>query len=135
MLPSATLVAGMDPEIKRTFRQRLREQKKMVEQNIQQIEHEAQLKKEFGNPVMMANQEKIMANAIHLEDDREKVIRAYAHPDVEEPKPCIIRPEIQATTFKLKSVMFQMLQTIGQFHGLPSKDPHLHLKSFLGVSD
>ena len=28
-----------------------------------------------------------------------------------------------------------MLQTIEKFHRLPSKDPHLHLKSFLGVSD
>ena len=35
----------------------------------------------------------------------------------------------------MKPVMFQMLQTVGQFHGLSSEDPHLHLKSFLGVSD
>ena len=95
----------------------------------------AQLNREFENPVMMANQERITANAIHLADDRERAIRAYAHPAVEELNPCIIIPEIQATTFELKPVMFQMLQTIGQFHGLPSEDPHLHLKSFLGVSD
>ena len=85
--------------------------------------------------MMMANQERITANAIHLADDRERAIRANAHPAVEELNPCIIRPKIQATTFELKPVMFQMLQTIGQFHGLPSEDPHLHLKSFLGVSD
>ena len=42
---------------------------------------------------------------------------------------------MQATTFELKPVMFQILQTIGKFHGLSSEDPHLHLKSFLRVSD
>ena len=31
--------------------------------------------------------------------------------------------------------MFQMLQIVGQFNGQPSKDPHLHLKLFLEVSD
>ena len=28
-----------------------------------------------------------------------------------------------------------MLQTMGQFNGLPNEDPHLHLKLFLEVSD
>ena len=84
---------------------------------------------------MMANQERITANAIHVADDRERMIRAYAHPAMEELNSCIIRSKMQATTFELKPVMFQMLQTIGQFYGLPSEDPHLHLKSFLGVSD
>ena len=132
MNPPTGLEFILDPEIERTFRRRLREKKKMTEQNIQQM---AQLNQEFENPVMMANQERITANAIHLADDRERAIRAYAHPAVEELNLCIIRPQIQATTFELKPVMFQMLQTIGQFHGLPSEDPHLHLKSFLGVSD
>ena len=59
----------------------------------------AQLNREFENPVMMANQERITANAIHLVDDRERAIRAYANPAMEEINPCIIIPEIQATTF------------------------------------
>jgi len=95
----------------------------------------AQLNREFENSAMMANQERITANAIHLENDRERAIPAYAYPAVEELNPCIFRPETQGTTFELKPVMFQMLQTIGKFHGLSSEDPPLHLKSFLGVSD
>ena len=31
--------------------------------------------------------------------------------------------------------MFQMLQTMGQFGGFPTEDPHLHLKLFMEVSD
>ncbi|XP_062086166.1 uncharacterized protein LOC133792274 [Humulus lupulus] len=49
--------------------------------------------------------------------------------------PGIVRPEIQAAQFELKPVMFQMLQTVGQFSGMPTEDPHLHLCSFLEVSD
>ena len=47
----------------------------------------------------------------------------------------IVRLEVQANNFQLKPVMFQMLQTVGQFNGLPSEDPHLYLKLFLEVSD
>ncbi|XP_062118742.1 uncharacterized protein LOC133832412 [Humulus lupulus] len=49
--------------------------------------------------------------------------------------PGIVRPEIQEAQFELKPVMFQMLQTVGQFSGMPTEDPHLHLRSFLEVSD
>ena len=49
--------------------------------------------------------------------------------------PGIVRPDIQAATFELKPVMFQMLQTVGQFSGMPTEDPHLHLHSFFGLSD
>ncbi|KAL5574219.1 hypothetical protein UlMin_023816 [Ulmus minor] len=31
--------------------------------------------------------------------------------------------------------MFQMLQTAGQFSGLPTEDPHLHLRLFMEVAD
>ena len=42
---------------------------------------------------------------------------------------------MEAANFKLKPVIFQMLQTVGQFNGLPNEDPHIHLKLFLEVSD
>ena len=103
----------------------------MTIQNIHQL---AQLNREFENLAMMAHQERILTNAIHLADDRKRSIRAYAHPTLEELNSCIIRPEMQATMFEQNPMMFQMLQTIGQFHGLQSEDPHLPLKSFLGVS-
>ena len=56
MNPPTSLEFILDPEIERTFRRWLREKNKMIEQNIQQM---AQLNREFENPVMMANQERI----------------------------------------------------------------------------
>ena len=44
-------------------------------------------------------------------------------------------PDIEATQFELKPVMFQMLQTMGKFSGMPTEDPHLHLRLFMEVSD
>ncbi|XP_022158490.1 uncharacterized protein LOC111024970 [Momordica charantia] len=74
-------------------------------------------------------------NVILLVDDGERVIRAYAAPAIHGFHPVIAGPAIEAERFELKSIMFQMLQTVGQFFGNPSEDPHLHLRYFLEVSD
>ena len=68
-------------------------------------------------------------------DDRDRAIRDYAVLTPQFVHPGIVRPEVEAINFEFKLVMFQMLQTVGQFNGLPSEDPHLHLKLFLEVSD
>ena len=47
----------------------------------------------------------------------------------------IVRLEVEFTNFERKPVMFQMLQTVGQFNRLSSEEPHLYLKLFLEVSD
>jgi hypothetical protein len=41
----------------------------------------------------------------------------------------IIRPKITAAQFEFKLMMFQMLQTVEQFFGAATDDPHLHLNS------
>ncbi|KAJ4705116.1 Retrotransposon gag protein [Melia azedarach] len=74
-------------------------------------------------------------NAVVIAHDRDRAIREYAVPIFNEPNPGIVRPEIQAPQFELKPVMFQMLQTVGQFSGMPTEDPHLHLRLFIEVSD
>ena len=61
-------------------------------------------------------------NIIHMADDRDRFIREYA----------VLSPqainkswnnqawsEVQANNLEFKLVMFQMLQTVGQFNGLP----------------
>ncbi|KAA3487292.1 reverse transcriptase [Gossypium australe] len=62
-------------------------------------------------------------------------IRQYTVPLFNELNPRIMRPKIHTPLFELKLVMFQMLQTTGQFSGMPTKDPHLHLRLFMKVSD
>ncbi|PON39152.1 hypothetical protein PanWU01x14_307220, partial [Parasponia andersonii] len=70
-------------------------------------------------------------NAAAMADDRDGAIREYAIPILNGLNPGIVRPEIQAPQFELKPVMFQMLQTVGQFSGVPTEDPHLHLRLFI----
>ena len=66
-------------------------------------------------------------------NDRDRPMRNYAMFNPELIQSCIVRPEISATYFEFKPMMFQMLQTIGQFEGFPHEDPHEHLKQFLEV--
>ncbi|KAH9780391.1 hypothetical protein KPL71_008059 [Citrus sinensis] len=70
-----------------------------------------------------------------MADDRDRAIRDYVVLTPQVVHPGIIRPEVEAVNFEFKPVMFQMLQTVGQFNGLPNEDPHLHLKLFLEASD
>ncbi|XP_062089707.1 uncharacterized protein LOC133796249 [Humulus lupulus] len=70
-----------------------------------------------------------------MTDDRDRAIRQYALPLFNELNPGSVKPEIQAAQFELKPVMFEMLQTVGQFSRMPTEDPHLHLRLFIEVSD
>ena len=58
-------------------------------------------------------------NIIYMADDRDRAIRDYAVLTPQVVHPGIIRPEVEAANFVLKPVMFQMLQIVGQFNGLP----------------
>ncbi|KAA3469698.1 Retrotransposon gag protein [Gossypium australe] len=68
-------------------------------------------------------------------DDKDRSIRKHVVPILDYLNPGIFRPQIQALHFKLEPVMFQMLQTVGKFSGLPTEDLRLHLGLFLEVCD
>ncbi|KAH9670524.1 hypothetical protein KPL70_017015 [Citrus sinensis] len=70
-----------------------------------------------------------------MADDIDRAIKDYVVLTPQVVHPGIVRLEVEATNFELKPVMFQILQIVGQFNGLPSEDPHIHLKLFLEVSD
>ncbi|KAH9783362.1 hypothetical protein KPL71_009280 [Citrus sinensis] len=145
MRKDGSVIFQFDPEIEWTIRRLRREQRNsktisdmnnlqvegnlnpnrpLQPANIQEEQNEHANRRQPGNN-----------NIIYMADDRDRSIRDYAVLTPQVVYPGIIRPEVDAANFELKPVMFQMLQTVGQFNGLPNEDPHLHLKLFLEVSD
>ena len=115
----------VNPEIELTFRQRRHERTT-----------QRQVEMDLGNQNQdQGNEADHVRNPILIDDDRDQCIRQYVVPFFSELNPGIKRPDIGATQFELKLVMFQMLQTVGQFSGTPTEDPHLHLRLFMEVSD
>ncbi|KAK8498530.1 hypothetical protein V6N12_073926 [Hibiscus sabdariffa] len=53
--------------------------------------------------------------------------------DLEVLNPAVTMPEFEAEHFELKPVMFNMLNTLGQFGGSPTENARQHLKSFLEI--
>ncbi|KAJ9541600.1 hypothetical protein OSB04_028106 [Centaurea solstitialis] len=74
-------------------------------------------------------------NIFRLANSKEGSMMDYAVPILNQLHSGIRNPEITAAHFELKPVMFQMLQSNGQFAGLANEDPHAHLRSFMAVSD
>ncbi|KAK8569205.1 hypothetical protein V6N12_007737 [Hibiscus sabdariffa] len=66
---------------------------------------------------------------------RLRAIRDHLTPILDDLNPGIVAPEIQASHFELKPVMFNMLNSIGQFGGSPHEDARQHIRAFLEVCD
>ncbi|KAL4378750.1 hypothetical protein GQ457_02G023750 [Hibiscus cannabinus] len=66
---------------------------------------------------------------------RPRAICDHLTPILDDLNPGIVAPEIQAAHFELKPVMFNMLNSIGQFGGSPHKDARQHIRAFLKVFD
>ncbi|KAL4369677.1 hypothetical protein GQ457_05G022930 [Hibiscus cannabinus] len=58
---------------------------------------------------------------------RPRAIRDHLTPILDDLNPGIVAPEIQAAHFELKPVMFNMLNSIGQFGGSPHEDARQHI--------
>ena len=52
-------------------------------------------------------------NILYTADDRDRAIRDYVVLTPQVMYPGIVRPQVEATNFELKLVIFQMLQTVG----------------------
>ncbi|KAL4291207.1 hypothetical protein GQ457_14G000160 [Hibiscus cannabinus] len=66
---------------------------------------------------------------------RPRAIRDHLTPILDDLNPGIVAPEIQAADFELKHVMFNMLNSIGQFGGSSHEDARQHIRAFLEVCD
>ncbi|KAL4362388.1 hypothetical protein GQ457_04G022090 [Hibiscus cannabinus] len=62
-----------------------------------------------------------------------RIVREYLAEDLEGLNPAVTMPDFEAEHFELKPVMFNMLNTLGQFGGTPNENARQHLKSFLEI--
>ncbi|KAK8644467.1 hypothetical protein V6N13_123773 [Hibiscus sabdariffa] len=62
-----------------------------------------------------------------------RTVRDYLAEDLEGLNPAVTMPEFEAEHFELKPVMFNVLNTLGQFGGTPIENARQHLKSFLEI--
>ncbi|KAL4355443.1 hypothetical protein GQ457_06G011970 [Hibiscus cannabinus] len=62
-----------------------------------------------------------------------RTVRDYLAEDLEGLNPAVTMPDFEAEHFELKPVMFNMLNTLGQFGGTPNENARQHVKSFLEI--
>ncbi|KAL4347429.1 hypothetical protein GQ457_17G006070 [Hibiscus cannabinus] len=62
-----------------------------------------------------------------------RTVQDYLVEDLEGLNPAVIIPEFEVEHFELKLVMFNMLNTLGQFGGTPHENARQHLKSFMEI--
>ncbi|KAL4383514.1 hypothetical protein GQ457_15G016420 [Hibiscus cannabinus] len=108
-------------EIERLFHQRRRENK------TQRAMHQG------NEPDDGQHDQPVGGNAGALA--RARAIRDHLTHILDDLNPGIVAPEIQAAHFELKPVMFNMLNSIGQFGGSPQEDARQHIRAFLEVCD
>lgn len=71
---------------------------------------------------------------IGIANNRARNIRDYAVFDPNAMNTGIIRPKINASHLEFKSMIFQMLQSIGQYSCSTHENPYLHLRQLLDVA-
>ncbi|KAL4353333.1 hypothetical protein GQ457_06G014240 [Hibiscus cannabinus] len=62
-----------------------------------------------------------------------RTVRDYLAEDLEGLNPAVTMPDFEAEHFELKPVMFNMLNTLGQFGGTSNENARQHVKSFLEI--
>ncbi|KAL4273966.1 hypothetical protein GQ457_13G015910 [Hibiscus cannabinus] len=62
-----------------------------------------------------------------------RTVRDYLAEDLEGLNPAVTMPDFEAEHFELKPVMFNMLNTLGQFGGTSNENARHYLKSFLEI--
>ncbi|KAK9033953.1 hypothetical protein V6N11_050132 [Hibiscus sabdariffa] len=113
-----------DPEIERTQRNLKRRIRRLMEGNRNNGQQPAdgqglpaQADGAIAPPIPQNNQQPPV-----------RTVRDYLAEDLEGLNPAVTMPEFEAEHFELKPVMFNMLNTLGQFGGSPTENARQHLK-------
>ncbi|KAL4297714.1 hypothetical protein GQ457_12G015820 [Hibiscus cannabinus] len=122
-------IYDLDPEIERTQRYLKRRARRLMERNGNNGQHPvggqdplAPVGGAIVPPIPQNNQQQ------HV-----RTLRDYLTEDLEGLNPAVTIPEFESEHFELKPVMFNMLNTLGQFGGSPAENARQHLKSFLEI--
>ena len=116
-----------DPEIERTC-QRLRRRARELMADPPGRRNGNQ----FGNDFAEGNQGHIVQEG-GLGQIQNRTVRDYLAEDLEGLNPGVVEPKIDADHFELKPVMFNMINTMGQFGGSATEDARQHLRSFMEI--
>jgi hypothetical protein len=105
-----------DPKIEKTFRILRRNRGVNSQVGVNLAEEEGFHNSDSEEEMVEAEEVPIvMPDVIGIANDRTRNIRDYVVFDPNAMNTKIVRPEITAAQFEFKPMMFQMLQTIGQF--------------------
>ena len=63
----------------------------------------------------------------------ERTLKEYATPSTEESRAIIVYPTVEGNNFETKLALLNLVQQ-NQFSGSPTKDPNLHISTFLRLS-
>ncbi|KAL4285281.1 hypothetical protein GQ457_16G021740 [Hibiscus cannabinus] len=119
----------LDPEIERTQKQLKRRIRDLMERNNNNGQPPAD-----GQNLPAQADGAIVPPAQQMNQQLPaRTVRHYLAEDLEGLNPTVTMPDFEAEHFELKPVMFNMLNTVGQFGGTPNENARQHLKSFLEI--
>ncbi|KAK8676074.1 hypothetical protein V6N13_034128 [Hibiscus sabdariffa] len=118
-----------DPEIERTQKQLKKKIRSLMERSINNGQPPADGQ---GLPAQADGAIAPLIPQINQQPPA-RTVRDYLAEDLEGLNPAVTMPEFEAEHFELKLVMFNMLNTLGQFSGAPTENARQHLKSFLEI--
>jgi len=121
-----------DTEIERTFRQRRKIQLEAAQQaNLDMADNRVEINQNNQN-----DQNNLPAAVVGQQQNQgRRALRDYMIPLVGNIGTCIAPPAIPANNFEIKPSLISLIQHSAVFHGLPSEDPHVYLRTFLTLCD
>ncbi|KAK8578693.1 hypothetical protein V6N12_069037 [Hibiscus sabdariffa] len=126
------LIYELDPEIERTRRELRQRARVIMQGNNGQNPIDGQ-EQPRQNPPAQAGRAIVPPTPQNNQQQPVRTVRDYLAEDLEGLNPAVTIPEFEAEHFELKPVMFNMLNTLGQFGGSPVENARQHLKSFLEI--